>query len=62
MGVANTLSCVHLGLQSHSRATVIHLIAASGLKVLCAELLTFLLNKQLPNANSKDDGRRTLMM
>ena len=62
MGVANTLSCVHLGLRSHSRATVLHLTAASGLKVLCAELLTLLLEKQLPNTNLKDDGRRTSMM
>lgn len=62
MGVANTTSCVYLGLQSHSRATVIHLIAASGLKVLCAELLIFFLKKQLPNANSKDDVRRTPIM
>ena len=62
MGVANTLSCVYLSLKSHSRATVLHLIAASGLKLLCAELLTFLLKKQLPNTNSNDDGRRTSMM
>jgi ankyrin repeat protein len=45
--------------QVTSRATGPHLIAASGLESLCAELLDFLLDTKLPSTNSKDDGRRT---